>query len=243
MSVSAFEVEVSVLVVSPGFRSPFSRSNERILLHGVMSRLVNDLIYHGYLRSDEVIDAMNAIDRADFLSPIFREQAEVEMPLPIGHGQTVTPPRTTAIMLELLDTNKGHCVLDAGTGSGWTAALLGHIVGDGGKVITIERIGELHDMANINIEKYGYITNKRVESILGNAAEGYEAGAPFDRILVSAMASSVPEVFQRQLKVGGKMVIPIHNSICYIEKRGEDDFYKEEFDGFTFVPFVRRSAF
>ena len=137
MSVSAFEVEVSVLVVSPGFRSPFSRSNERILLHGVMSRLVNDLIYHGYLRSDEVIDAMNAIDRADFLSPIFREQAEVEMPLPIGHGQTVTPPRTTAIMLELLDTNKGHCVLDAGTGSGWTAALLGHIVGDGGKVITI----------------------------------------------------------------------------------------------------------
>ncbi len=208
-----------------------------------MSRLVNDLIYHGYLRSDEVINAMNAIDRADFLPPIFREQAEVEMPLPIGHGQTVTPPRTTAIMLELLDVKKGHCVLDAGTGSGWTATLLGHIVGDSGRVITIERIEELYEMARENIEKYGYLTKKRVEIVLGNAAEGYEVSAPFDRILVSAMASSVPEVFQRQLKIGGKMVIPIHNSICYIEKRGEADFYREEFDGFTFVPFIRRSAF
>ncbi len=208
-----------------------------------MSRLVNDLIYHGYLHSDEVIDAMNSVNRADFLSPTFREQAEVEMPLPIGHGQTVTPPRTTAIMFELLDTKKGQCVLDAGTGSGWTAALLGHIVGSDGHVVTIERIGELYEIAKENIEKYGYLTDGRVKSILGNAAEGYEAGAPFDRILVSAMASSIPEVFQRQLKVGGKMVIPLHNSICYIEKRGENNFYKEEFDGFTFVPFVRRSAF
>lgn len=208
-----------------------------------MSRLVNDLIYHGYLHSDGVISAMNSVNRADFLSPIFREQAEVEMPLPIGHGQTVTPPRTTAIMLELLDTKKGHRVLDVGTGSGWTAALLGHIVGDSGEVITIERIEELYDIARVNIEKYGYLTDQRVKCILGNAAEGYAAGAPFDRILVSAMASSVPEVFQQQLKVGGKIVIPIHNSICYIEKRGEDDFYKEEFAGFNFVPFVRRSAF
>jgi protein-L-isoaspartate(D-aspartate) O-methyltransferase len=96
-----------------------------------MSRLVNDLIYHGYLHSDEVISAMNTINRADFLSSTFRDQAEVEMPLPIGHGQTVTPPRTTAIMLELLDVKKGHRVLDVGTGSGWTAALLGYIVGDG----------------------------------------------------------------------------------------------------------------
>jgi protein-L-isoaspartate(D-aspartate) O-methyltransferase len=208
-----------------------------------MSRLVNDLIYHGYLHSDEVISAMNTINRADFLSSTFRDQAEVEMPLPIGHGQTVTPPRTTAIMLELLDVKKGHRVLDVGTGSGWTAALLGYIVGDGGLVITVERIEELYEMGRENIEKYGYLTDKRVKCIFGNAAEGYEAEAPFDRILVSAMASSVPEVFQRQLKIGGKMVIPIHNSICYIEKRGEDDFYKEEFTGFNFVPFVRRSAF
>lgn len=204
---------------------------------------MNDLIYHGYLHSDEVIAAMNTVNRSDFLAPTFRGQAEVEMPLPIGHGQTVTPPRTTAIMLELLDVKKGHHVLDVGTGSGWTAALLGHIVGGEGSVVTIERIEDLYAFSKENIEKYGYLTSKRVECILGNAAEGYEKGAPFDRILVSAMASSVPEVFQRQLKIGGKMVIPIRNSICYIEKRGEDDFYQEEFAGFNFVPFVRRSGF
>ena len=204
---------------------------------------MNDLIYHGYLHSDGVISAMNSVNRADFLAPTFREQAEVEMPLPIGHGQTVTPPRTTAIMLELLDAKKGHHVLDVGTGSGWTAALLGHIVSDTGNVVTIERIEDLYTFSKENIEKYGYITDKRVECILGNAGEGYAAGAPFDRILVSAMASSVPEVFQQQLKIGGKMVIPVHNSICYIEKCGEDDFYQEEFAGFNFVPFVRRSAF
>lgn len=208
-----------------------------------MSRLVNNLIYDGYLRSDGVIEAMNAIARVDFLTPPFFEQAEVEMALPIGHGQTVTPPRIAAIMLELLDVKNGHHVLDAGTGSGWTAALLAHIVGESGKVFTIEHIQELYDFSKINIEKYGYITSKRVECILGDALEGYESGAPFDRIFVSAMVTSLPDVFQKQLKIGGKMVIPIHNTICYLEKRGENDFYQEDFSGFNFSPFIRKSAF
>ena len=204
---------------------------------------MNDLIYHGYLHSDEAIEAMNTVSRADFLPPQFREQAEAEIPLPIGHGQTVTPPRTTAIMLELLDVKKGHSVLDAGTGSGWTAALLGSIVGKTGKVITIERIDDFFAIAKVNIEKYGYLSDGRVECISGNAAEGYVKAAPYDRILVSATASDVPDVLKDQLKVGGKLVIPLHNSICYFEKRSESEFYKEEFSGFNFVPFVRHSTF
>ncbi|MBP7822223.1 MAG: protein-L-isoaspartate O-methyltransferase [Candidatus Moranbacteria bacterium] len=208
-----------------------------------MSHLVNDLIYHGYLRSDEVIEAMSNVNREDFLPPNFRKQAEIEMPLPIGHGQTVTPPRTTATMLELLDVKRGHIVLDAGTGSGWTAALLGNIVGATGKVVTIERIEDLFNIAKVNIEKYGYLSDSRVECIKGDATEGYVEGAPYDRILVSATASTIPDALKNQLKIGGKLVIPLHNSICYFEKRSADDFYKEEFSGFNFVPFVRRSGF
>jgi protein-L-isoaspartate(D-aspartate) O-methyltransferase len=208
-----------------------------------MSGLVNDLIYHGYLRSDEVIGAMSDISREGFLPSHFKRQAEVEMPLSIGHGQTVTPPRTTAIMLELLDVKPGQRVLDAGTGSGWTAALLAHIVGAAGKVVTIERIEELHTWAKENLGNLGYLSDARVECVLGDAVEGYAKLAPYDRILVSATASALPEALKKQLKVGGKLVIPLHNSICYFEKRGEEDFYKEEFSGFNFVPLVRRSTF
>ena len=208
-----------------------------------MSRLVNDLIYNGYLRSDEVIEAMSSVNRSDFLPPKFQQQAEVEMALPIGHGQTVTPPRTTAIMLELLDVKKGYRVLDAGTGSGWTAALLGNIVGESGRVITIERIDDLVAIAKENIEKYGYLSDSRIECVHGDAMEGYEKEAPYDRILVSATASTVPDTLKNQLKIGGKLVIPLHNSICYFEKKGENDFYKEEFAGFNFVPLVQHSGF
>ena len=208
-----------------------------------MSRLVNDLIYHGYLRSDDVIEAMGTVSREDFLPPNFQRQAEVEMSLPIGHGQTVTPPRTTATMLELLDAKKGHSVLDVGTGSGWTATLLGHIVGETGKVVTIELIEELFAISKVNIEKYGYLSNARVECVHGDATEGYVKGAPYDRILVSAMVSTVPEALKNQLTIGGKLVIPLHNSICYFEKRGKNDFYKEEFSGFNFIPLVRKSGF
>lgn len=208
-----------------------------------MSRLVNDLIYHGYLRSDEVIEAMSDVNRADFLPPKFQQQAEVEMALPIGHGQTVTPPRTTAIMLELLDVKKGHHVLDVGTGSGWTAALLGNIVGAGGRVVTIERIDDLIAIAKENLEKYRYLSDSRVECISGDAMDGYAKEAPYDRILVSAAATAVPEALKSQLKIGGKLVIPLHNSICYFEKKSADDYYKEEFSGFNFVPLVQRSGF
>lgn len=208
-----------------------------------MSRLVNDLMYHGYLRADAVIDAMNAISREEFVLSKFRKQADADLPLPIGHGQTISSPKVVAIMLELLDPKKGQTMLDAGTGSGWTAALLASIAGETGKVVTIERLEDLYRFGKENIEKYGFISKGIVECVLGDAGDGYEKEAPYDRILVSAMASKVPDALKKQLKIGGKLVIPIYNNVCYFEKRGEDDFYKEEFGGFSFVPFVQRSSF
>lgn len=203
--------------------------------------LVEILIRNGYLKSPQVIRAFNEITRADFVPKEFEQEAEVDIPLPIGFGQTISQPTTVAIMFELLDAQAGQRVLDIGSGSGYTSALLGNIVGTNGKVAAIEYLPELHEMTKTNIEKFGLVSAGVVECVLGDGNEGYASLQPYDRILVSAAPDDIPQALKTQLAVGGKMVIPIHNHLCYIEKRGENDFYREEFPGFSFVPLVQKS--
>jgi protein-L-isoaspartate(D-aspartate) O-methyltransferase len=207
-----------------------------------MSRLINTLITQGYLKSDLAIEAFSAIRREDFIPPEFEQQAETNIPLPIGYGQTVSQPLTVAVMLELLDVTAGISVLDVGSGSGWSTALLAHIVGENGKVTAVERIPELYDFGKKNIDKFGYVGMGRVKCVLGDGSDGYPGGAPYDRILVSASAEEIPRALKEQLKIGGKMVIPIYNALAYVEKRGEDDFYIERFPGFLFVPLIEKST-
>ena len=206
-----------------------------------MSRLVNDLIKNGYLRTDRIIDAFSEINRAEFLPKDLESEAEANIPLPIGYGQTISQPLTVAIMLELLQPEKGNNILDVGFGSGWTTALLAYIVGEKGKITAIERLKELYDFGEKNISKYNFIKNGIVEFYLGDGSKGYPKSAPYDRILVSAMADEIPPKLKEQLKIGGKMVIPIHNDVWYVEKKGENEFYKEEFPGFSFVPLIEKN--
>lgn len=206
-----------------------------------MSRLVNMLITQGYLKTDELIEAFAAVQRGAFVPDEFVPQAETNIPLPIGYGQTVSQPLTVAIMLELLDLQHGQKVLDVGSGSGWTSALMAHIVGENGHVTAVERIPELYDFGKKNIDKFGYVGMGRVKCVLGDGSDGYAEGAPYDRILVSASAEEIPSAYKEQLAVGGKMVIPIYNALAYIEKKAEDDFYVERFPGFVFVPLVEKS--
>lgn len=206
-----------------------------------MSRLINELIKNGYLKNDLIIDAFSEIGRIEFVPEDLSSQAEVNIPLPIGHGQTISQPLTVAFMLELLDPQRGQNILDIGSGSGWTTALLAYIVGEKGKVTAVERISELCEFGKTNADKFGYVKKGIAEFHCADGSAGFSKHSPYDRILVSAMATEIPKSLKEQLKIGGKMVIPVHNDIWYLEKKGEDDFYKEEYPGFTFVPLIQET--
>jgi len=207
-----------------------------------MSKLVNDLIKKGYLKTDLIVDAFSEISRIEFLPEELEFEAEADIALPIGYGQTISQPMTVAMMFELLDLARDQKVLDVGSGSGWTSALLSYVVGKKGKVIAIERNQGLCDFGKNNADKFNYVKDGIAKFICADGSAGFPEEAPYDRILVSASTECVPNELKEQLKVGGKMVIPVLHSIWYMEKKGKDDFYKEEFQGFSFVPLIVSSS-
>lgn len=204
-----------------------------------MSKLVNNLIKDGYLKNDLIIDALEHIDRIEFVPKELELLVNADVALPIGYGQTIPKPMVVAMMLELLDPQKGQKILDVGSGSGWTTSLLARIVGESGKVFSIERMKSLADFAQKNTDKYGFVEKGIVNFQNVDITKGFPSEAPYDRILVSpSVTDEVPQAFKDQLKVGGKMVIPIGNSVIYLEKESEDKFSREDFPGFDFVPFI-----
>ncbi len=196
------------------------------------------MIKDGYLRTDRIIDAFSEISRIEFVPKEFELQADADIAFPIGYGQTISQPLTVALMFELLDPQEGQKILDVGSGSGWTTVLLSYIVGEKGKVIAIERKEELKKIGERNADKFKYIKIGRARFFSGDGSLGFSQEAPYDRILVSAAGENIPEELKKQLKIGGKMVIPVRNSIWYLEKKSENEFIKEEYGGFSFVPLV-----
>jgi len=159
------------------------------------------------LREDAVSRAMSDVARVGFLPPDQQPFAGNDVALPIGHGQTGSQPRTVADMLRLLDVRPGHRVLDVGSGSGWTAALLGRLTGPNGSVDGVELIPELADWGAANVAAYD------MDWVRVHHADpevlGRPDGAPYDRILVSADGGRLPQVLVDQLAVGGVMVLPV----------------------------------
>lgn len=176
------------------------------------------------MRRDDVDDpvaaAFAAVAREDFLPDEVRGLAAEDQPVPLGHGQTNSQPRTVANMLRLLGAQPGHRVLDVGAGSGWSTALLGHIVGETGAVLGTELVPELTQDAAGALGKYpmSWVRVRQADpEVLGAPDE-----APFDRILVSAEAAELPDQLVAQLAEGGTMVIPVRSQMLHVEKRGED---------------------
>jgi len=139
-------------------------------------------------------------------------------------------------MLELLQPQKGNKILDIGSGSGWTTALLAQIVGKEGKVFGVEKITQLVSFGKENLEKYHFFN---VEIRKAGKELGLKKEAPFDRILVSAAAQFIPQKLVEQLKIGGIMVMPVNNSLLRIEKISNKKIKLQRLKGFVFVPLVK----
>jgi len=199
-----------------------------------LENLVESLKEEGVLKTPKIIEAFLKIKREDFV--IDKEWAYLDTALPIGFNQTISQPLVVAFMLELLEPKEGEKILDIGSGSGWTTTLLAYCVSLKGKVIAIEIIPELKEFGENNVKKYNFIKKGIVKFILKDGKLGYEKEAPYDKILVSCSATAVPLALKKQLKIGGKMVIPIYDSIVEITKINENNFKEREYPGFVFVP-------
>jgi len=202
--------------------------------------LIDSLIKDGWLKTPRIIEAFLKIKRVDFLPEDIKNLAELNEALPIGSGQTISQPLVVAFMLEQLQPEKEDKILDIGSGSGWTTALLAEIIGPKGKVIAIEIVPELKEFGEQNVAKYNFIEKGIVEFICADGSKGYEKEAPFDKILASASAEKIPQAWKDQLKIGGRIVTPIGSSIWLFQKKAERKFKETEYPGFAFVPLITK---
>ncbi len=170
---------------------------------------------------DRVSAAFDAVPREDFLPAGLRARASYDGPLEIGHGQTSSQPRSVAAMLRLLDARPGDRVLDVGAGSGWTTALLAHLVGPTGLVVGVELVPDLAAWGEQNVRR----TSGDWASIRPAAPGvlGVPELAPYDRILVSAEPGSLPPELLDQLADPGRMVLPVGPHLTLVVRAGGRD--------------------
>ena len=188
--------------------------------------------------NEDVIQAMLAVPRHNFVPDEYQGQAYQNHPLPIGYGQTISQPYIVALMTEAIKPEPDHRVLEIGTGSGYQAAVLAQLVD---QVYSIEIIEPLGLRAEEALAQVGY------ENIDIRHADGYfgwEEPAPFDAIIVTAAPDHVPQPLVQQLKIGGKMIIPVgpvggYQSLWLITRVDEDRVSTEELAGVRFVPLTR----
>lgn len=196
-----------------------------------------DFLKKDVLKTPAIVRAFEAVDRVGFVPEKYKEYAYSDRPLPIGSGQTISQPWTVAFMTEALEPKKGQKVLEVGTGSGWQAAILSRAVGSKGEVVTIEKLEALFHYAAPLLKKY-----KNIKRVLGDGSKGYKPEAPYDRIIVTASAPSVPMPLFEQLKEGGVLVIPVRGQMLKVKKAAGKR-QTERLGGFRFVPLKGEHGF
>jgi protein-L-isoaspartate(D-aspartate) O-methyltransferase len=193
------------------------------------------------IRSEAVLGALRKVPREAFLPESLREFAYEDSPLPIAAGQTISQPYIVALMTEALDLEGGERVLEIGTGSGYAAAVLAEIVAE---VYTVERIGQLAQKAASTLEALGY---RNVHVVDADGTLGWAAAAPYDAIIVAAGGPEVPESLKEQLKVGGRLVIPVGTDpraqeLVRVTRISSDEFKSEDIADVRFVPLVGKEG-
>ncbi len=201
---------------------------------GLRQKLVENLILKG-IKNEAVLEAIRKVPRHWFMDSSFLDHAYQDKAFPIAANQTISQPYTVAYQTELLEVEANHKVLEIGTGSGYQTAILCLLEAE---VYSIERQLELFKKTSLFLPKIGYVA-KRL--IFGDGYKGLKADAPFDRILVTAGAPFVPKPLLAQLKVGGRLVIPVGDKeqvMSVFVRTSQKSFKKQEFGNFKFVPML-----
>ena len=207
-----------------------AKGKRKMLIEELRSKGIND---------ERVLDAMGKVPRHLFMDDAFLRHAYQDKAFPIAAGQTISQPYTVAVQTMLLKVGKRDKVLEVGTGSGYQAAVLAEM---GVKVYTIERQRELYRKAQVMLGDLGY----RIHFFLGDGYEGQPQYGPYDGIIITAATAEVPDKLLRQLRTGGRLVVPKGDRDSQVMtlyvRRGEDDYEITTHGYFVFVPLLRGIA-
>ena len=202
---------------------------------GKRKRLVEELRKKG-ISDEEVLRAINTVPRHLFMDAAFLMHAYADKAFPISSGQTISQPYTVAVQTSLLRVKKRDKILEVGTGSGYQAAVLAQM---GAKVYTIERYRDLFLKAQKTLASLGY----NIDFFYGDGYAGKPQYGPFDGIVVTAAATEIPADLPHQLKIGGRLVVPVGSSslqvMTVVERTGEDSFEYSTHGDFVFVPLLK----
>jgi len=208
--------------------------NNELRHEGMRKKLIDGLKIKG-IRNEKVLEAIKKVPRHLFMESTFINFAYKDQAFPIGAGQTISQPYTVAFQTQLLQVEKNDKILEIGTGSGYQAAVLCEL---GAKVFTIERQKELYIKVQTFLPEIGY----HPAFFFGDGCKGLPTFAPFDKILVTAGAPVVPEDLKQQLKIGGRLVIPVGNEtrqeMLLIIRISEEEYKIEKHGNFVFVPLL-----
>ena len=250
----------------------FTWTSEDPEFNHAKQKLLEYYVAMNYANSQYSINAFERVARSLFVPNGQRSHSYNDNPLPIGHGQTISAPHMAFMECDALDIQPGDKVLEIGSGSGYHACITAEMcepstvippiwepltryyddsvyserITNHGQVITIERLGPLVEFAKSNIEKAGY--SDRVLVVHSDGTLGFESEAPYDKILVTAAGPDVPKTLKKQLKLNGKLIIPVgsknfYQELVLVTRVSENKWEKQKIGGVVFVPLIGKYGF